>query len=333
MRCIELSQPATLDNIEVTERPDPTPNTGEILVRWYASSLNYHDLLVVNGSIPVENKRIPMADGAGEIVEVGEGVTNWQVGDKVMSLFFPDWHEGRATRDKIAAISGESVDGCARDLACVSAASVTSIPNGWSYEDAATLPTAAVTAWRAMMFEGQLKAGDTVLVEGTGGMSIFALQLAKAAGAYVFATTSSEEKASKLQSLGADEVINYKDDPKWGKSVNRLSGGGVDHVLDIGGGSTIDQSVAATRVGGHLALIGILGGRTGEVLFPQLFFKQLRMSGLAVGSAEMQRAMVRAINVSSLKPVIDKSFTLNTLGDAFRYQETGAHFGKIVVEY
>ncbi len=334
MKVIAIKESTSLRNLEVSERPAPRPQSGEILVNWHATSLNFHDYLVAIGAIPVPAGRIPMSDGAGEVVEVGEGVDNWKTGDKVMSMFFPNWTEGRPSLAKTRAISGETVDGFIVEQSCVSASSVTAIPDGYSYGEAATIPCAGLTAWRGLMVEGGLQAGDTVLIEGTGGMSILALQLAKEAGANVFATTSSEQKAERLKSLGALEVINYKEDARWGKTINKLSGGGVDHVLDVGGGSTMGQSIEAARVGGHIASIGILGGgRKGEITFPKLFFKHLRMTGLAVGSREMQEQMLKALNILPIKPIIDKSFSFDQLGDAFRHQESGTQFGKIVLEW
>ena len=333
MRVITVNKPASLDNLAVSETADPAPGNGEILVQWRASSLNYHDYLVANGSLPVVDGRIPLSDGAGDIIAVGDGVTKWQVGDKVMSAFFPNWIEGHANKAKTLALLGDTVDGCAVERSCLSQDSVTAIPKDYSYAEAATLPCAALTAWRALIVEGGLQAGDTVLVEGSGGMSVFALQIAKAAGAYVYATTSTDDKFEQLKSLGADVVINYKTDPKWGVTINKLSGGGVDHVLDIGGGTTLANSVDAARIGGHISLIGILGGFTAELMLPKMFTKQMRMTGLSVGSVEMQNAMVRSINISGIRPVIDRSFSLEELGAAFCYQETGKHFGKIVIEY
>ena len=334
MRVIKINKPAGLDHLQVVEKPDPTPGPGELLVRWHATSLNYHDYLVAIGAIPVPEGRVPMSDGAGKVLAVGENINDWKPGDKVMSMFFPNWVEGKPTLKKTRAIMGETVDGCMAEKAIVQASAVSAIPEGYSYAEAATLPCAGLTAWRALMVEGGLQAGDTVLIEGTGGMSILALQLAIAAGARVYATTSSNEKAERLKSMGADAVINYKEDPKWGKTINKLTGGGVDLVLDVGGGSTMYNSIEAAAIGGYIASIGILGGgRKGEITFPKLFFKHLRMIGLAVGSLEMQEAMVRAINVSKIRPIIDRSFGFDQLGEAFRYQESGAHFGKIVVEY
>lgn len=322
-----------LDNLKIVESPSPEPKQGEILVRWHATSLNFHDYLVAVGGIPVAPERVPMSDGAGEVIAVGEGVKNYKTGDKVMSMFFPDWKDGRPTLAKTKSISGESVNGFIAEESCVSEYSVTLIPKGYSYAEAATLPCAALTAWRGLMVEGGLQVGDKVLIEGTGGMSVFGLQLAKMAGASVFATTSSVEKAERLKMMGAEAVINYKEDANWGKTIFKMTGG-VDHVLDVGGGSTMRQSIEAAAINGSIISIGILGnGRKGEITFPKLFFKHLRMTGIAVGSHQMQKKMVAAINANGLQPIIDRSFAFDELAAAFRYQETGKHFGKIVVEF
>ena len=317
----------------IIESNDPQPAAGEVLLRWHATSLNFHDYLVAVGGIPVPDGRIPMSDGAGEIVAVGEGVSKWKEGDKVMSLFFPNWIEGKASLAKTRSISGESFDGYITEMSCISQEAITSIPDNYSYSEAATLPCAALTAWRGLMEEGQLTAGESVLIEGSGGMSIFGMQLALAAGARVFATTSSEEKAERLRSMGAEAVVNYKEDSRWGKTLFKMTGG-IDHVLDVGGGSTMVQSIEAAAIGGHVVSIGILGGgRKGEITFPKLFFKHIKVSGIAVGSRIMQERMVKAINQNGFKPVIDKSFSFDQLADAFRHQESGKHFGKIVLEY
>ena len=317
----------------IIESNDPQPAAGEVLLRWHAASLNFHDYLVAVGGIPVPDGRIPMSDGAGEIVAVGEGVSKWKEGDKVMSLFFPNWIEGKASLAKTRSISGESFDGYITEMSCISQEAITSIPDNYSYSEAATLPCAALTAWRGLMEEGQLTAGESVLIEGSGGMSIFGMQLALAAGARVFATTSSEEKAERLRSMGAEAVVNYKEDSRWGKTLFKMTGG-IDHVLDVGGGSTMVQSIEAAAIGGHVVSIGILGGgRKGEITFPKLFFKHIKVSGIAVGSRIMQERMVKAINQNGFKPVIDKSFSFDQLADAFRHQESGKHFGKIVLEY
>ncbi len=334
MKSVVVKQPGGFENLVVIEKEAPTPKAGEILVQWHATSLNYHDFLVGVGGIPVPDGRIPMSDGAGEVIGVGEGVTKWKAGDKVMSLFFPNWIEGRPDLPKTMFVNGETVDGFITEQSCLSAEAVTTIPNGYSYAQAATLPCAAATAWRGLMVEGGLQAGDSVLIEGTGGMSIFGLQFAKAAGARVFATTSSEEKAKRLKDMGVKSVVNYKEDERWGKTIFKLAGGGVDHVLDVGGGSTMKQSIEAVKIGGHVSSIGILsGGRKGEITFPKLFFKHIRLIGIAVGSRVMQEKMVAAINTSGIQPIIDKSFGFDQLGEAFKYQASGQHFGKIVLEW
>ena len=334
MKSVVVKTPGGLENLSIVERDSPTLKAGEILVQWHATSLNFHDYLVAVGGIPVPEGRIPMSDGAGEVIGVGAGVNKWKVGDKIMSLFFPNWIEGKPTLPKTMFVNGETVDGFITEQSCVSAESVTAIPNGYSYAQAATLPCAAATAWRGLMVEGGLQAGDSVLIEGTGGMSIFGLQIAKAAGARVFATTSSDEKAERLKEMGVEAVVNYKEDTRWGKTIAKLSGGGVDHVLDVGGGSTMKQSIEAAKIGGHISSIGILGGgRKGEITFPKLFFKHLRLIGIAVGSREMQEQMVNAININGLQPIIDKSFGFSELADAFKYQASGQHFGKIVLEW
>ncbi len=331
MKKIVVAKPGGFDNLKVIEVADPTPKHGEVLVRWRATSLNYHDLLVANGSIPVEENRAPMSDGAGEIVALGEGVSGWRIGDKVMSLFFPKWADGQATAAKTGSISGETSDGFAQEMSCVSHDSITHMPQGFSFSEAATLPCAALTAWRGLVVAGQIKAGDKVLIQGSGGMSLFGLQFAKRFGAYVYATTSSEEKAHKLMEMGADKVINYTEDERWGRTVLKDSGG-VDHVLDVGGPVTLEHSVEAVGFGGKITLIGILGGTKGAFILPKLFFKHASMHGIAVGSRTMQEDMVRALNVDPIKPVIDRTFAFDELADAFRYQQSGAHFGKIVVE-
>lgn len=334
MRVIQVKQPGGLDHLAVVEKETPKAEANEIIVQWHATSLNYHDYLVAVGAIPVLDGRVPMSDGAGEVIAVGKEVREWKIGDKVMSMFFPNWIEGKPTFKKTIGIMGETLDGCIAEKAVLPATAVTAIPEGYSYAEAATLPCACLTAWRGLMVEGNLQAGDKVLIEGTGGMSIFALQLAKAFGARVFATTSSPEKAERLKTMGAEAVVNYKEDERWGKTIFKLTDGGVDHVLDVGGGSTMRNSIEAAGIGAHIASIGILGGgRKGEITFPKLFFKHLRMTGLAVGSREMQEKMVAAINVCDIKPIIDKSFAFDQLADAFKYQVSGAHFGKIVLEY
>jgi len=333
MKAIAVKTPGGLDNLVIIEKADPSPKPNEVLVKWHATSLNYHDYLVAMGAIPVQDGRIPMSDGAGEVVAIGSDVHSRKVGDKVMSLFFPGWIEGEPGITKIAGVSGETIDGYMAEMSCVDAASLTKIPEGYTYAQAATLPCAGLTAWNGLMNTGNLQAGQTVLIEGTGGMSLLGLQFAKAAGAKVYATTSSNEKAERLRSLGCEAVVNYKEDERWGKTLFKMTGG-IDHVLDVGGGSTMKQSIEAARIGGFITAIGILSnGRKGEITFPKLFFKFITMKGIAVGSRKMQDEMVAAINVNGVEPIIDKSFAFDQLADAFRYQESGKQFGKIVLEW
>lgn len=334
MKVIGVHTPGGLDNLKIENKPDPIPKPNEVLVEWHATSLNYHDYLVAIGGIPVPAGRVPMSDGAGIVLEVGSEISEWKAGDKVMSMFFPAWEEGRPSLPKTVMVMGETVDGCMSERSCVLSTALTAIPEGYSYAEAATLPCAGLTAWRGLVEEGQLSAGQTVLIEGTGGMSILALQIAKSAGARVFATTSSESKAERLKSLGVEEVVNYAKDERWGKTVFKLTDGGADHVLDVGGGSTMKQSIEACAIGGHISSIGILSnGRKGEITFPKLFFKHIKLQGIAVGSRRMQKDMVKSINISKWKPIIDKSFGFDQLSEAFQYQASGKQFGKIVLEW
>ena len=258
-----------------------------MLVRIRASSLNFHDDMVVLGKIPCADGRIPMTDGAGEVISVGENVDEFQVGDNVVSSFWPYWLGGDMTPATRRDIPGDSIDGYAREYVCMPAHAFTKAPAGYTHLEAATLPCAGVTAWRGLVVCGQVKLGDTVLILGTGGVSMFALQFAKAAGARVIATSSSDEKLEKLKRLGVDAVINYKAVPNWGQKAKELTDGrGVDHVIEVGGPDTLMQSIAACRTGGHIALIGVLTGFAGELVIPALFSNQIRTSGISIGKAE-----------------------------------------------
>ena len=318
--------------------PDPAPpGRGELLVRLRASSLNYHDYMLAIGRIPAKDGLIPMTDGAGEVVAVGDGVEDFRVGDKVISVFFPDWIDGAPRNvppsQAFDHTPGDGADGCALELMVAPAHAFTLAPRGFSDAESATLVCAGLTAWRALVVEGRLKAGDIVLVQGTGGVSLFALQFAKAMGATVVATSSSPAKLERLKALGADYLIDYRSEPNWGDAAHKLTGGrGVDHVVDIGGTDTLPQSFAASRVGGHIAMIGLLTGHEAPLPIMQMMGKQLRISCMMVGSRNAQIDMVRAVEANNIRPVLDRRFPLRGLADAFRYQETGAHFGKIVID-
>jgi NADPH:quinone reductase-like Zn-dependent oxidoreductase len=289
--------------------------------------------MVVLGKIPCADGRIPMTDGAGEVVALGDDVGDFKTGDVVVSTFYPNWLGGEATPAAKREVPGEIIDGYAREYACMPAHAFTKAPAGYSPAEAATLTCAGVTSWRGLVVAGQVKPGDTVLILGTGGVSLFALQFAKAAGARVIATSSSDEKLEKLKRLGADNVINYNAVPDWGQKAKDLTDGrGVDHVIEVGGPATLSQSITACRTGGHIALIGLLTGFTGEVSIPALFSNQIRVSGISIGSKADQEDMIRAITVNRMKPIIDRRFSLLEIGDAFKYYESQKHFGKVCLE-
>ncbi|HKX52733.1 MAG TPA: NAD(P)-dependent alcohol dehydrogenase [Nitrosospira sp.] len=309
------------------------PKAGEITVRIRASSLNYHDYAVVSGMWPPTVPRIPMSDGAGEVVAVGEGVNEFAIGDHVVSTFFPSWQEGQPEIDDMGTVPGDGVDGFACQQVTMAATGFTHAPKGYSHAEAATLTCAGLTAWRALMVDGPLKPGETVLIQGTGGVSVFALQFAKVAGATVIATSSSDEKLARLETLGADHLINYRKHENWGNLVRELTGGhGVDHVIEVGGPATLAQSMVAGRIGGHIAVVGILSGMTGTLPLLSVLTRQLRLQGLVVGSRRHQIEMIRAIEATGVRPIIDRHFPLEELVEAFRYQETNRHFGKICLD-
>ena len=337
MKAFVVRAPGGLDRLEWRDLPDPgQPGAGEIRVALHASSLNFHDLLVASGKSPTADGRVLMADGAGVVEAVGAGVSEFEPGDHVVSGFFPQWQAGPAFAEvgNFRGTPGDGIDGYAVEYAVRPASAFTRAPRGWSHADASTITTAGLTAWRALVGDGRLKAGDVVLTLGTGGVSIIAMQIAKAMGASVIATSSSDEKLERARALGADHVINYRRTPGWGQTARELTGGrGVDHVVEVGGPGTLAQSIDALRVGGHIALIGVLTGRQGDVPTSALMAKQARLQGLIVGSRRQQQEFVAALEQTGIRPVIDRRFPLGELSDAFHYQQSGAHFGKIVVEW
>ncbi len=331
---IRIGTPATLDSLHLAQLPDVgDPGPGEIRVRLRASSLNYHDFAVVTGMMPAEAGRIPMSDGAGEVVAVGDGVPAYAPGDLVVSTFFTNWNDGVPPATAFTTVPGDGIDGYAREEIVAPANWFTRVPKGYSAAEAATLTCAGLTAWRALFVDGAVKPGSTVLVQGTGGVSVFALQFAKAAGARVIATSSSAAKLERMRALGADELINYKEVPDWGVKALELTGGqGVDCVVEIGGAGTLDQSMTAACVGGHVAMIGVLAGFAGPVQTAMLMFKNLRVQGLTVGSRAMQLDMIAGIEANGIRPVIDSHFPLGDLAGAFRHQASNTHIGKIAVD-
>ena len=333
MKQIQLSKPGGLENLKLTNTENPSLKDNEVLLKVHASSLNYHDLMVALGLIPTEDKRVPLSDAAGEILEVGKDVSKWTVGDKVMSMCFPNWVSGPPKYDLLSFI-GDNQDGYATELISIPESAITKIPSNLNFKEAATLPCAGLTAWRALVDEGRLKSGETVLVQGTGGVSVFALQLAKTFGATVIATSSSEEKLEKLKSLGADHLINYKAHPEWGKEVLKITNNeGVDHVVEVGGAGTFSESVRCTKLAGHIALIGVLSGPSvSEIILPRIFLKQIRLSGIAMANQDSQIAMIDYLEKNEIKPEISDSFDLKDLGAAFQHQIDNKHFGKISID-
>lgn len=335
MKAVVARTPAKLDTLELIDLPDPgAPGPGQVRVRLHANSLNYHDYAVASGAIPTVDRRVLMSDGAGVVEAVGAGVTEFAEGDHVMSVFFPHWQDGVPPHGDFSHVPGDGLDGYAREVVVAPQHWFTRAPRGWSHLEAATLPCAGLTAWRALVVEGGLKAGDSVLVLGTGGVAVFALQLAKMMGATVMVTSSSDAKLERARALGADHTLNYRSEPEWAKAVRQWTGGrGVDHVLEIGGPGTLPQSIKAVRLGGHIALIGILTGVAGQVPTLLMMARQVRLQGIVVGSRRQQQEMVRAFEANpSVRPVIDRSFPLAALAEAFRYEEAAGHFGKIGVE-
>ena len=334
MKVAAVKAPGGLDKIAIENRPDPVAGPGDILVRVHASSLNYHDYAVAAGMIRTPDGRIPMSDGAGEVVGIGAGVTKFKTGDKVLSTFFPNWESGGPAPERMVGVPGDGADGFAAELVAMPASAFTRLPKGWSYAQAATLPCAALTSWRALIVEAKIKPGDIVLTQGTGGVSIFALQLAKAMGATVIATSSSAEKLAKLKDLGADHLINYKEEANWGQAAAALTGGrGVDAIVEIGGAGTMNQSIAASKLGGHISLIGVLAGWSGEIATAAAMGKNVTIKGITVGSRQEQEEMIAAIDATGIKPVIDSSFPLDKIAAAFEHQISQKHFGKICLEF
>lgn len=335
MKAIRLGSPVGIRALELVDVADPgQPGPGEIRVRVRASSLNFHDLGVVSGKAGAESGRIPMSDGAGLVEAVGPGVTAFAIGDSVVSTFFPLWLDGAATIGDFAGTPGDGIDGFAQEVVVRSAHAFTLAPKGWSHAEAATITTAGLTAWRALVADGGLKPGDTVLALGTGGVSIYALQIAKLIGAAVVITSSSDEKLERARALGADHGVNYRQNEQWGEAVRAWTNGrGVDHVIEVGGPGTLAQSMTSVRVGGHISMIGVLTGMSGEVPTGLLLVRQARLQGLIVGSRRQQQEFVAALNLSDMRPVIDSSFALENIAEAFERQAAGQHFGKIVLEW
>lgn len=331
MKTFEIGTSGGIEALKMVERPMPKPGPGEVLVRIRATSLNYRDLIIAKGGLGKREKSlIPLSDGAGEVAEIGSGVTRVRAGDRVAPIFTQTWLGGDIGRNLPSALGGD-IDGVLAEYVVLNQDGIVPFPDHLTFEEAATLPCAAVTAWQALVTAGQLKAGDTVLVMGTGGVSIFALQFARMTGARVIATSSSDAKLARLRELGAAEVINYRSTPQWGKRAFELTAHGVDHVIEVGGAGTLVNSFEAVRLGGRISLIGLLTGFGGEFNPLAVLFKSVCFQGIRVGSREMFEAMNRAISAAQLRPVIDRTFPFAEAPEAYRYLESGAHFGKVCI--
>jgi NADPH:quinone reductase-like Zn-dependent oxidoreductase len=331
MKAYQIQTATGIDGLKRVDLPEPKPSAGQVLVRIRATSLNYRDTAVASGMYPGQTLPvIPLSDGAGEVVAIGEGVARVKVGDRVAGIFFQDWVAGKLTREKIKSALGGAINGMLAEYVVLSQDGVVLLPKHLSYEEGATLPCAAVTAWQAV-HRGRLIAGETVLLLGTGGVSIFALQFAKILGAKVIITSSSNEKLAQAKQLGADETINYKTFPNWEEKVYELTQKqGVDQVIEVGGAGTLEKSLKSAAVGGRISLIGVLAG-AGEVNHTQILMKCIDVQGIYVGSREMFEAMNRAIALHRIKPVIDRAFSLDDALEAYRYLQSGSHFGKVVI--
>jgi NADPH:quinone reductase-like Zn-dependent oxidoreductase len=333
MNVFEL-QSFGLDHLQRAEHLVPEPGADEVLVRIRAVSLNFRDLLVVQGkynprmSLP----RVPLSDGAGEVAAVGAEVTAWQPGDRVVIPFFPAWLDGEITKEKAASGLGGDVDGVLREFIAVRADSLLRIPDHLGFEQAATLPCAAVTAWNGLFVSGNLQPGQTLLLQGTGGVSLFGLQFGKIAGATIIMLSSSDEKLDRARAMGAHHTINYRTTPEWSKRVLALTDGrGVDLTLEVGGTGTLSQTLRSTAYAGHVSLIGVLAGIAGDVQIGHILHKAITVRGIYVGSRATFQSMIEAITQSHLEPVIDRLFTFDQTIDAFSHMESGQHFGKIVI--
>jgi NADPH:quinone reductase-like Zn-dependent oxidoreductase len=334
MRAVEIRGGFGLDHLEIVERPDPSPGPGQALVRLRAASLNYRDLLTVEGKYNPKLKLplIPCSDGAGEVIAIGDGVTRVRLGDRVCGNFAQHWIAGEPKRERMRTTLGGPLDGTLAELSVYDQEGLVKIPEHLTDEEASTLPCAAVTAWTCLQ---GVTAGDTVLLQGTGGVSIFALQLARLRGARVIVTSSSDEKLAHARGLGAGPEIlgiNYRETPDWGAKAKELTGGaGVDLVVEVGGAGTLGQSLKAVRMGGTISLIGNLAGNTAEISLPLIFMQNVRIHGILVGSRDTFEALNRAIALHGLRPVIDRAFPLSDVRAAFEHMAAGGHFGKIVV--
>jgi NADPH:quinone reductase-like Zn-dependent oxidoreductase len=339
MRALNVAAPWGLDAIKVVDLPDPKPGPGQVLVRMKAVSLNYRDLLMINGMYgrgPATTSDVitPFSDGCGYVEAVGEGVTRFKAGDRVATLFFQNWVSGPPNMEKLVSALGFPIPGAGSELQTFSEHGLSKVPDFLTDQQVATLPCAALTAWRGLFVDARLEPGDTVVLQGTGGVSIFGLQFAHAAGLRTLITSSSDEKLERTKTLGADHTVNYKSTPAWSGPVRAATEGrGADFIMEVGGGGTIQESMKAIKIGGHIAIIGVVAG-AGEPFNPAaLIGNSAKLQGLSVGSRDMFEAMCRMIALRKIQPVVDKVFPFTEARAAFAAMAGGEHFGKIVLEF
>ncbi|MBA2620925.1 MAG: NAD(P)-dependent alcohol dehydrogenase [Acidobacteria bacterium] len=334
MKAYEIQQ-FGIENLALIERDEPKPQATEVLVKFHAASLNYRDLMTVKGTYNPKLKLplVPLSDGAGEVVAVGEQVSKWTVGDRVCPIFMQGWTDGAIDFQKARTTLGGDFDGCLREFGTFNENGLVKIPDNLSFEEAATLPCAAVTAYHALFTSGCLKADDTVLLQGTGGVSVFALQFASVHGCRTIITSSDNEKLNRAKDLGADELINYREREDWDKAVLELTEKqGVEQICEVGGAGTMQKSLNSVKMGGHIAVIGVLAGK-GDFDLRSILMKSVKMQGIFVGSRQMFERMNQMIcQHTHFKPVVDKVFEFEAAREAFKYMESAAHFGKIVIK-
>ncbi|HMD31335.1 MAG TPA: NAD(P)-dependent alcohol dehydrogenase [Candidatus Acidoferrales bacterium] len=336
MKAFQIVGAFGLENLKLVDLPDPQPGPGQVLVRMRAASLNFRDLVVIKGGYGSKQTvpRIPVSDGAGEVAAVGAGVTRVKAGDRVLCSFCPPWIDGPVTQEYVDASLGCYVDGVLSEYVVISGDAVLPIPAHLSFEEAATLPCAALTAWNALFVADHIGPGQTIVVQGTGGVSLFALQFARMAGAQVIATSGSDRKLARARELGAFGGINYKTTPDWEKEVRKLTGGrGADHIVEVGGAGTLNRSLACVRMGGMITMIGVLAGANADIRTTLILFKSVHVQGIFVGSRAMLESMSRAVSLHSLHPVVDRAFPFAEAPAALRHLESGAHFGKVVIAW
>ncbi len=335
MKAVVLKDLGGPSSLEIVDKPDPTPGPGTVLVRLRAAALNYRDTLVTTGGYGSRQKKsdlIPLSDGAGEVVSVGEGVTRFKPGDRVTASFFQSWVGGEPTQELLDDDLGRAQDGTLCELRVFKETGIVPTPDELTDVEAASTPCAGLTAWSGIVTLGATQPGDVVLVQGTGGVSLFALQFAKLAGAEIIATSSSDEKLERVRALGADHTINYVNDPDWGKTALALTGGkGVDHVMEVGGAGTMKQTLRAIRPGGIVSLVGVLAGAKSDLLIPLIGSRNIRLQGVTVGTTEGLSTMLRAMALHSTKPVVDRVFPMAETTEAYEHLMAGRHFGKVCI--